>query len=129
MEEADQCAALNIRVAPHDMEVPLTASPPAPTSRAGSARAMRPERSGGLPEGYERQLEEAGDEAERVGYFGEERRRVKVGERPSSARARAPLRGLQPAPPRPATGSQSARETLGPRGRRVGRRSSAARGH
>ena len=60
------------------------------------------------------------EEAERVGYFGEERRRVKVGERPASARK---AHERSPVPP-PGGTSLGAREGLfggggGPRGRKM----------
>ena len=64
--------------------------------------------------------EDADEEAERVGYFGEERRRVKVGERPASARK---AHERSPVPP-PGGTSLGAREGLfggggGPRGRKM----------
>ena len=71
-EEIERLAALNnIRVAP-SVE---TAPAPAPARTAAAQQA---------------EAEEATDEAERGGFFGEERRRVKTGDRPQSAKTARP---------------------------------------
>ena len=122
LAEAQGGGAFNIRVVLPEGFAPAT---PASVSRGRptSAYASSLLGSGGLSSanglgvpvapsdgpvgGSMKDVVDADDEAERLGYFGEERRRVKVGERPSSARK---ANERQPAPP---TGSLSARERLG----------------
>ena len=122
----------NIRVGPSASE-PTKASDtpgmtPPSTSRSGSART-RAFLGNGLTSGTLHQTlapsgieeDDPDDESERVGYFGEERRRVKVGERPASARRADD--DFQPHPP-PQLGVTSserpgALSAQGPRGRRV----------
>ena len=80
----------NIRVVPEGIDVPDGApdltprrGPPVIERGVSSARAMP--LAATLGQGAE-EVDEADEEAERQGFFGEQRRAVKVGERTSSVR-------------------------------------------
>ena len=135
----DAATALNIRIQPADVEPPrvvgldtyLIARAPATATPQVTPKDNKPRRIGGgsaagsgvsaasalAPPMTILQPEDADDpaeDAERMGFFGEERRRVKVGERPGSARKPASGGGLQPVPPSgPRDGSSSARPARG----------------
>ena len=117
----DLATALNIRIQPVDVEPPLgMPAPAAATARASTTgthrvstaprAAMRAAASspsaaatpGSVAAGLVPTFLTEGDDeddTERAGFFGEERRRVKVGERPSSTRNTRPAGLQQPTPP------------------------------
>ena len=143
----DMATALNIRIQPANVEPPRVLNPSDGATpqtdrvdtglrergrlqRAGSARANRdagPSRGAAAGAGlggasfFMTQTfgEDDDEDSERLGFFGEERRRVKSGEggaRPSSARSAKPAGDMQPHPP----SSQSARgDGATQRGRRL----------
>ena len=86
----ERAATLNIRVGPAVELPPHLLSEPSDLAQPPAALATR-RSSISAPASAEqdKEPEDEVDEAERDGYFGEERRRIKVGERPASARAAA----------------------------------------
>ena len=104
----------NVRVSLPDGHTNAKADGPLVPRTAASKGAARP--SSAVTDVAAHAWEEDDEESERAGYFGEERRRVKVGERPASARGSSTGHHV-PAPP---MGSMSARGAgTGPRGRRL----------
>ena len=125
--------AFNIRVTPDGVAPPPEAAPPlGGSTRGGSILARDARSSGRVPptafqagqaaaaggRGSLDDVDDADEEAERVGYFGEERRRVKVGERPASARKANERPPMPPASTGSAIGGR-AESAGGPRGRKV----------